>query len=114
MSRQTVTDVKQVVILRDGACEINRVRVDVDSIVARAESLSGGDDPIPKLAQLVAAALATPECRVSRRALEKLERDCAQALARDRWPEELIVEGESTSREDRTPGPGRSGAGRAR
>lgn len=114
MSRQAAADVKQVVILRDGAREINRVRVDVDALVARAESLARGGDPIPEVARLIAEALKTSEYAVSSRGLAKLERDCAQALARDRWPEELIVESEGTSRNGRPAGAGPNGTGRVR
>jgi ATPase family associated with various cellular activities (AAA) len=114
MSRQAAADVKQVVILQDGAREINRVRVDVEALVARAESLARGGDPIPEVVRLIAEALKTSEYAVSSRGLAKLERDCAQALARDRWPEELIVESEGTSRNGRPAGAGQNGTGRVR
>jgi hypothetical protein len=112
MSRQAA-HVKQVVILRDGAREVNRVQVDVEAIVTRAESLARGGDPIPEVARLIAGALETSGYRVSSRAVAKLERECAQALARDRWPAELLVEGEGTSRDSRPEGAGQNGTGRA-
>jgi len=114
MSRQAAVEMNQVVILHDEVREINRIQVDVDALIARAESLARGGDPIAEVARLIAQALETSEYRVSSRALAKLERDCAQALARDRWPEELLVEGEATSRNGRPAGPGQNGAGRVR
>lgn len=94
MNSGTIGEMTQRVILRAGGREVNRVDVDVASLTARAESNARGSDPIPHLARLIADAVGTPDWRPTPQSVKTLERECGRALARDRWPEELIVEAE--------------------